>query len=136
MRCGFRLVLKSKRGREISQSSWFKSSEKIPARRPHKAKKTASPDHFIKEEKESSPLRILLAIFKLLANYLRDNRLLCFISIKMFGSQKNTFLIITSFSELGLRWWFVLLVQTEEVISVHYGNSTGSWKPWRWMNLN
>ena len=31
---------------------------------------------------------------------------------------------------------FILLVQTKIVISMDYGSSTRSWKPWRWMRLD
>ena len=31
---------------------------------------------------------------------------------------------------------FMLLVQTKNVISMNYGSSTSSWKPWRWVRLD
>ena len=31
---------------------------------------------------------------------------------------------------------FFSLLQTKKVISLNYGNSTSSWKPWRWMRLD
>ena len=31
---------------------------------------------------------------------------------------------------------FILLVQTKKVISMNYGSSTCSWKPWRWVRLD
>ena len=63
--------------------------------------------------------------------------LFCFISICKFGSFKNPFAMITSLSELYFRFRrFILLVQTKKVISMNYGSSTSSWKPWRWMRLD
>ena len=44
--------------------------------------------------------------------------------------------MITSLSELNFRIRFILLAQTEKVISMNYGSSTRSWKPWRWMRLD
>ena len=66
--------------------------------------------------------------------YLR--RLFCIISICKFGRFKNPFAAITSLSELSFRIrTFILLVQSKKVISMNYGNSTSSWKPWRWVRL-
>ena len=31
---------------------------------------------------------------------------------------------------------FILLLQTKKVISMNYGSSTSSWKPWRWVRLD
>ena len=31
---------------------------------------------------------------------------------------------------------FILLVQMKKVISMNYGSSTNSWKPWRWVRLD
>ena len=63
--------------------------------------------------------------------------LFCFISICMFGSFKNPFATITSLSELYLRIRrFFSLVQTKKVISMNYGSSTSSWKPWRSVRLD
>ena len=68
--------------------------------------------------------------------FLRNDGLL-FISICMFGSFKNPFATITSLFELFFRFRrFILLVQTEKVISMNYGSNTSSWKPWRWMRLD
>ena len=45
--------------------------------------------------------------------------------------------MITSLSEIYFRSRrFILLVQTKKVISMNYGSSTRSWKPWRWVRLN
>ena len=61
----------------------------------------------------------------------------CFKSICKFGSFKNPFAMTTSLSELYLRIRrFILLVQTKKVISMNYGSSTSSWKPWRWVRLD
>ena len=60
----------------------------------------------------------------------------CFISICKFDSFKNPFATITSLSELYFRIRFILLVQTKKVISMNYGSSTRSWKPWIWMRLD
>ena len=67
------------------------------------------------------------------AKFLGSNGLLCFISICTFGSFNNPFATITSLSKLYFRIRrFILLVKTKKVISMNYGSSTGSWKPWRW----
>ena len=31
---------------------------------------------------------------------------------------------------------FILLMQTKKVISMNYGSSTSSWKPWRWVRFD
>ena len=55
----------------------------------------------------------------------------------MFGSLKNPFTTISSLPELFLRFrGFILLVQTKKVISMNYGSSRSSWKPWRWVRLD
>ena len=57
----------------------------------------------------------------------------CFITICKFGSFKNPFVGITSLLEFYFRFRrFILLIQTKKVISMNYGSSTSSWKPWRW----
>ena len=71
------------------------------------------------------------------AKFLGNDGLFCFISICKFGSFKNPFATITSLSELYLRIRrFFSLVQMKKVISMNYGNSTSSWKPWRWVRLD
>ena len=61
----------------------------------------------------------------------------CFISIYKCDSFNNPFATITSLSELYFRFQkFILLVQTVKVISVKYGSSTSSWKPWTWVRLD
>ena len=67
---------------------------------------------------------------------MENNGVFCFISICKFGSFKNLFATITSMSELYFRFrLFIVLVQTKKVISMNYGSSTSSWKPWRWVRL-
>ena len=69
--------------------------------------------------------------------FLRRDEFFCFISIGKFGSFKNPFAMITSLSEFYFRFIrFILLVQTKKVISMNYGSSTSSWKPWRWVKLD
>ena len=61
------------------------------------------------------------------AKFLESDRLVFFISICKFGSLKNAFAIITGLSKLHFRFRrFILLVQTEKVISMSYGSSTSS----------
>ena len=69
--------------------------------------------------------------------FLGSDGFFCFSSICKFGSFKNLFATITSLSELYLRIRrFFSLVQTKKVISMNYGSSTSSWKPWRWVRLD
>ena len=61
----------------------------------------------------------------------------CFTRICKFGSFQNPFATVTSLSEIYFRFRrFTLLVQTKKVISMDYGSSTSSWKPWRWVRLD
>ena len=54
-----------------------------------------------------------------------------------FGSFKNIFAIITSLSECYFRFKiFILLVHMKKVISMIYGSSKSSWKPWRWVRFD
>ena len=58
--------------------------------------------------------------------------LLFYIRICKFCSFRNPFATITSLSEIYFRFRrFVLLV-----ISINYGSSISSWKPWRWVRLD
>ena len=51
-------------------------------------------------------------------------------------SQQNFWSLLLSLSELGPgHGWFFPLIQKKK-ISMTYGSSTGSWKPWKWMRLN
>ena len=69
--------------------------------------------------------------------FLGRNWFFCFISICKFGNFKNLFAMITSLSELYFRIRrFILLVKMEKMISMNYGSSKRSWKPWRWMRLD
>ena len=71
------------------------------------------------------------------AKFLGSDRPFCFISICKFSTFKNPFATITSLSEIYFRSRrFILLVQTKKVISMNYGSSTSSWKPWRWVRLD
>ena len=66
------------------------------------------------------------------------------LSYECFSMLCNAFLLKSaisshnsSISELYFRSRrFILLVQTKKVISMSYGSSTSSWKPWRWVRLN
>ena len=52
-------------------------------------------------------------------------------------SFNNPFATLTSLSELYFRFRIlILLVQMKNVISMSYGSSTNSWKPWRSMRLD
>ena len=70
------------------------------------------------------------------AKFLGSDRLFCFISICKFDSFKNLSAMITSLFELYFRFRFILLIKTKKIISMSYGNSTSSWKPWRWLKLD
>ena len=71
------------------------------------------------------------------AKFVGSNRLFCFISICKFGSFKNPFATINSLSEVYFQIRrFILLVQTQKVISMYYGSSSSSWKPWRLVRLD
>ena len=71
------------------------------------------------------------------AKFLGSDGLFCFISTCKFGSFKNPFATISSLSELYFRIReFIFLVQTKNVISMNYGRSTWSWKPWRWVRFD
>ena len=67
---------------------------------------------------------------------LGSDGLFCFISICKFDSFKNPFAMITNLSELYFRFRrFILFVKTKKVLSLNYGSSKGSWKPWRCITL-
>ena len=71
------------------------------------------------------------------AKFRGNDRLSFFINIWQFGSFKNPIATITSQSELYFRFRrFILLVQAKKVISMNYGSSKSSWKPWRWVRLD
>ena len=71
------------------------------------------------------------------AKFLGSDGLLYFISICKFCCLKNSFGTITSLSELYFRFWrFILLVQMKKEVSMNYGSSTSSCKPWRWVRLD
>ena len=84
-------------------------------------------------------LRTLLTIRQKVprAKFLESDGLFCVISICKFGSFRNPFAMVTSLSELYFRFRrFILLVQAKLVVSMAYGSSTNSWKPWRWVRLD
>ena len=93
--------------------------------------KTTPPDFWVDTNTNSNSPELTRAKF------LGNNGLFCFTTICKFGSIKNPFATITSLSEPDhkIRWFF-WLVETKKVISVNYGSSTSSWKPWRWMRLD
>ena len=84
-------------------------------------------------------IRVLRKVFGKFprARFLEKDRLFCFISNCKFGSFKNPFAVITSLSEPSFRFKrFILSVQTKKVISINYGSSTSSLKPWTWVRLD
>ena len=89
---------------------------------------------------DSSPwslLRMLLAIHQKSQETSFWEKIDSFFSICKFGSFKNTFATNISLPEFHFRCrWFILLVQTKDVISVSYGSSTSSWKQWTWIKLH
>ena len=69
--------------------------------------------------------------------FMGRNVLFYFISIRKFGGLNNPFATITRLSEFNFRIRkLILLVQMKKVISMNYGSSTRSWKPWGWVRLN
>ena len=53
------------------------------------------------------------------------------------AASRTLFAVITNLSELYFRFRrFILSVQTKKVISINYGSSTSSCKPWRWARLD
>ena len=74
-------------------------------------------------------LKSLLVIYRKLgisAKLLGINWLFCFLSISKFGRFKNLFVTITTLAELHFRCRRYILL-----VSMNYGSSTSSWKPWR-----
>ena len=128
--CCLRLFLEEKTGTEIPESTRLEFLEKFSAN-----------NFSFSDAKDntSGPLnRGGMADLSLLRNSPKVPRAkFYFISIWKFGSFKNPFPTITSLSELYLRIRrFILFVQTKKVISLYYGSSTSSWKPWRWVRLD
>ena len=134
----FRLVLEGKTDKDISKSSRSEFLEKFLA------------NSFVLSHAEGNTsvslnrggvsdlflLRTLIAIHQKSWGPSFPGRLLCFISICKLGSFKNTFGTISSLSELHFRFRvFILPVQMKKAISMSYGCSTSSWKPWRWLRL-
>ena len=119
--CSFRLVLESKTGKEIAQSSRLEFLENlltklfcfIRYRRQHfraVEQRWYSRFTYVENTINNSP-----KVSR--AKFLGSNRLFCFISICKFGSFKNPFATITSLPELSFRLRrFILLVQSKKVI--------------------
>ena len=61
-----------------------------------------------------------------------SDRLFCFISIYKFGSFKNPFEIIITLDREDSFCWY----KKKKMISMNYGSSTRSIKPWRWVSLD
>ena len=83
-------------------------------------------------------LRTLLTIRqKSLEPSFREVMNSCFISMCEFGSFKKRFSMISCLYELYLRFRkFILLIETNIVISMNYGSNTSNLKPWRWVRLD
>ena len=137
--CSFKLVLDGKTGKEIHQSSRLEFLQKFSANNFALSDAEGNNSELLNRGgvADLTLLRTLLAIHqKSWEPSLGSNGLFCFISICKFGSFKNPFAMITSLSELYFRIRrFILLVQTKKVISMGYGSSKRSWKPWRWVRL-
>ena len=68
--------------------------------------------------------------------FLWSDGLFCFSSICKFGTLLEQLLAFLNFNcNFRLRR-FILLLQTKKVISMNYGSSANSWKPWRWVRLD
>ena len=141
--CSFRIVLEGKTGKDVPESSRLEFSEKFLA------------NNFAWSEAENStsgPLKrggitdlplVENTISKWpkvpTAKFLGSDRPHYFISISTMHiwQLQEPFATITSLSELSVRLRrFILLVQTKKVISMNYGSSSSSWKPWRWVRLD
>ena len=135
--CNFRLVLEGKTGKEIKIRFLRKVFSKqicfIWCRRQllqAVEQRRYSRFTFVKNTIGNSP-KVLKATF------LVSGGLFCFISRWKFGRFKNPFAMITSLFEFYFRFRrLVLLVKTKKVISMNYGSSTSSWKPWRWVRID
>ena len=138
--CSFRLVLEGKTGKEIPESSRLEIVEKF------------SGNNFDLSDAENNTsgllnrggivnlplLRTQLAICqKSWAKFLGSDGCFCFIRICKLRTFTNPFAMITSLAELYFRFRkFILLLLTKKVISMNYGSSLSSWKPWRWVRLD
>ena len=134
--CCFKLVLAGKTGKEIPESSRLEFLEKFSAN-----------NFALSDAKDntSRPLNRFTFVENTISNlpkftrakFLVSNWHFCFISMWKFGSFRNHFATITGLSQFCFRIRrFIHLVKTKKVISMNYGSSTGSWKPWRWVRLN
>ena len=133
--CSFKLVIKGKTGKEIPWSWRFEFLERLSA------------NNFALSDAEDNSSGLLNrgGIENTIGNspkvtrakFLGSDGIFCFINICNFGSFKDTFTTITILSELYFRFRrFIFLVQTKKVISMNYGSSRSSWKPWRWVRLD
>ena len=118
----YRLILERKIGKEVPQSLRLEFLEKFLE------------NNFTLSNAEDNTSRLKVPIPSFLEK-MDSFVLLAYAS--SFSSFKNPFATITSLSELYFRIRrFFSLVQTKKVISMNYGSSTSSWKPWRWMRLD
>ena len=138
--CSFRLVLKWKTGIEIPELSRLEFLKKFSANNFALSDAEDSISLSVEQRRYSRFTFVESTIGNfpniLRAKFLGSDGLFCFTSICKFGSFKNPFATITSLSELYFRIRrFILLVQTKKVISMNYGSSASSWKPWRRVRL-
>ena len=138
--CSLRLVLEGKTGKKISESwrlEFLKVFSKqfcfIRCRRQYLQAtelRRYSRFTFVKNTIGNSPKATR-------AHFLGSDGLCSSICRCKFGSFKNHFATITCLSELYFRFKrFILLVHTKKVISMNYGSSTSSSKPWRLVRLD
>ena len=136
--CSFRLVLEEKTGNETPEASRLEFVEKVLANNFALSDGEGNTSSSLNRRgiAELPLLRTLLAIrqqsWKPSFWKVMDYFVLC-----KFGNFKIPFAMIISLSKLYFRFRrFILLVQMKKVISMNYGSSTSSWKPWRWMRFD
>ena len=127
--CNFRLVLERKTGKEIPESSRLEFLEKVLA------------NNFALSDAEDNNSSLLnrggiYSRFTFVENTISNSPKV--LRAKFLGVM-DSFVLITSLSELYFRFRFILLVQMKKKkkISMIYGSSTSCWKPWRlvWFDL-
>ena len=69
------------------------------------------------------------------ARFLEKDGLFCFIVYASFTASRTFLQQLLACLNFRIRR-FILLLQTKKVISMNYGSSTSSWKPWRWVRLD
>ena len=134
--CSFRSVLQRKAGKEIPESSRLEFLEKLFAKdfALSDAEKNIS-EPLIRGGIPDLPL--LRALSAIRQKFWGPSfwEMIC-----ECGSFKKPFATITKpvrMSECYFRFKrFILLVQTKRVISMNYGRSTSSWKPWRRVRIH